>query len=109
MTLVVRNFFIFANLKSIAITLSIIFLSFVAGPTIITLIDDSVDVSYAFTANEEETSSKNLVSFESLVEETFSSHASIEYLRTHEKRGYSYKEDYHQVYLEVICPPPKNA
>lgn len=84
-------------------------MSFVAGPTVVACIDENVDVSFAFTANEEENSSKNLVSFESLVEEAYSNHQSIEYLRTHEKRGFSYKENYHQVYLEVICPPPKNS
>ena len=96
-------------MRSIACILSIIFMSFVAGPTVVSLIDDSVDVSFAFTANEEENASKNPVSFESLVEEVYSNHQSIEYLRTHEKQGYSYKENYHQVYLEVICPPPKHT
>lgn len=95
-------------MKNIACILSFIFLSFVAGPTIISLIDDTVDVSFAFTANEEENSSKNLVSFESLLEEAYSNHASIEYLRTHPKEGYSYEEDYHQVFLEVVSPPPKS-
>ena len=95
-------------LKKVAYILSFIFLSFVAGPTVISLIDDTVDVSFAFTANEEENSSKNLASFESLIEEIYSNHASIEYLKTHQKENYSYKEDYHQVYLEVISPPPKN-
>lgn len=96
------------SLKKIAYILTINFLSFIAGPTIVSLIDDTVDISVAFTANEEENSSKNLVNFESLMEEAFSNHASIEYLRTHQKEGYSYEEDYHQVYLEVISPPPKN-
>jgi hypothetical protein len=96
-------------LKKVAYILSFIFLSFVAGPTIISLIDDSVDVSFAFTANEEENSSKNTVTFESLVEEIYSNHASIEYLRTHQKEKYSYSEDYHKVYLEVTSPPPKTA
>ena len=40
-------------MKKIAYILSFIFLSFVAGPTIISLLDDSVDVSFAFTANED--------------------------------------------------------
>ncbi|NJW52853.1 hypothetical protein [Salinimicrobium oceani] len=96
-------------MKNIAYILSIIFLSFVSGPTIISLIDDSVDISFAFTVNEEENSGKNLVSFESLVEDSYSNHESIEYLRTHQKRGYSYSNNYHQVYLEVVSPPPKHT
>lgn len=95
-------------MKKVAYILSFIFLSFVAGPTVISLIDDSVDVSFAFTANEEENSSKNIVSFESVVEETYSNHASIEYLRTHQKENHSHTKNYYQVYLEVISPPPKN-
>jgi hypothetical protein len=95
-------------LKKVAYILSFIFLSFIAGPTTIALIDDSVDVSYAFTANEEENSSKNLASFESVIEDIYSNHASIEYLKSHQKENYSYKKNYHQVYLEVISPPPKN-
>ena len=96
------------SLKKIAYILSFIFLSFVSGPTIISLIDDSVDISFAFTVNEEENSSKNLVPFASVVEENYSNHESIEYLRTHQKQGYSYSKNYHQVYLEVVSPPPKN-
>ena len=95
-------------MRSIAITLSIIFMTFIAGPTAVSLIDDTVDISIAFTANEEESSSKNLLSFESLIEEIYSNRASIKYLRTHQKNRYSYEEDYHQVYLEVVSPPPKN-
>lgn len=80
-----------------------------AGPTIIGLIDDSVDLSFAFTASEEETSSKNLVSFETLVEKEYSNLESIQYLRSLKGNRYSYKEDYHQVYLDVVSPPPKHS
>lgn len=96
-------------MKSIACILSIVFLSFVAGPTIIGLIDDSVDMSYAFTANEEETSSKNLVSFETVLEEINSNYLSIQFLRIKKGNRYSYLEDYHQVYLDVVSPPPKHS
>lgn len=95
-------------MKSIALILSIIFMSFVAGPTVVALIDDTVDMSFAFTANEEENSSKNLLSFESLIEEAYSNHESIQYLRTHSKQEFSYEDDCHQVYLEVLSPPPRN-
>lgn len=95
-------------MKSIALILSIIFMSFVAGPTVVALIDDTVDMSFAFTANEEENSSKNLLSFESLIEETYSNHESIQYLRTHSSQQFSYQEGGHQVYLEVLSPPPRN-
>ncbi|GAB2761716.1 hypothetical protein [Salinimicrobium soli] len=96
-------------MKNIAVLLSIVFMSFVAGPTVVALIDDTVDMSFAFTANEEENSSKNLLSFESLMEESYSNHASIRYLRTHSQQEFSYLEGSHQVYLEVISPPPQSV
>jgi hypothetical protein len=68
-----------------------------------------VDMSYAFTANEEETSSKNLVSFETVLEEINSNYLSIQFLRTKKGNRYSYLEDYHQVYLDVVSPPPKHS
>lgn len=95
-------------MKSIACILTIFFLSFAAGPTVMALIDDTVDMSFAFTANEEENSAKNLVSFESLLEETYSNHESIQFLRTHSRQEFSYLEGGHQVYLEVLSPPPRN-
>lgn len=99
---------IFANLKSLAYILSFIFLSFVAGPTIIASIDSSVDVSYAFTANEEENSSKNSLSFEYTIEETHSNHESIHFLQEHSLDGFSYSENNYLVVLDVVLPPPKN-
>lgn len=95
-------------MKSVAYILSFIFLSFVAAPTVISLIDNTVDVSSAFTANEEETSSKNLVSFETILEE-YSNYKSIQFLRTRKDNRYSYLEGYHRVYLDVVSPPPKHS
>lgn len=83
-------------------------MSFVAGPTVVALIDDSVDMSIAFTANEEESSSKNLLSFEPLIEEVYSNHLSIQFLRTHSSQESYRPEGIHQVYLEVLSPPPRN-
>lgn len=83
-------------------------MSFVAGPTIMTCIDNSVDVSAAFTASEEENSSKNLLSMEYFIEETHSNQQSILFLKQQQENEFSYKEDYHQVFLDVLSPPPKN-
>jgi len=95
-------------LKKIAYILFFVFLTFIVGPTTIALIDDSVDVSFAFTANEEENSSKNLSSFETVIEDNYSNHVSIEYLKSHQKENFSYTKNYYPVYLEVISPPPKS-
>jgi hypothetical protein len=82
---------------------------FVAGPTVIACIDEDVDVSFAFTANEEENSSKNMMSFEYTLEENHSNHASILFLKQQLENHFSYKEGYHQVFLDVLSPPPKNV
>lgn len=80
-----------------------------AGPTVVACIDESVDVSFAFTASEEENSSKNLLTFEYPIEQTHSNQASILFLQQQENNRYSYKEDYHKVFLDVLSPPPKNS
>lgn len=96
-------------MKKIAYILSFVFLSFVAGPTIVACIDENVDVSFAFTASEEENSSKNLLSMEYTIEEHHSNNQSILFLRKQRAEGYSYKKVYHQVFLDVLSPPPKNS
>ncbi len=84
-------------------------MAFVAGPTVVTLIDEDVDVSFAFTANEEENSSKNLLSMEYTIEEHHSNYESILFLQQQETNGFSYKEGSHQVFLDVLSPPPKTV
>ncbi|GHA23536.1 hypothetical protein GCM10007103_00720 [Salinimicrobium marinum] len=84
-------------------------MSFVAGPTVVACIDEDVDVSFAFTANEEENSSKNLMSLEYKLEENHSNHASILFLKQQLENQFSYRVGYHQVFLDVLSPPPKNV
>lgn len=95
--------------KYFAYILLSVFLSFIAGPTAVAWIDDTVDVSFAFTANEEENSSKNVVSFEYTKEETSSSYQGIMFLREQKSNAFSYYADYHQVFLDVLSPPPKSV
>ncbi|WP_424492637.1 hypothetical protein [Salinimicrobium sp. GXAS 041] len=84
-------------------------MAFVAGPTVVTCIDEDVDVSFAFTANEEENSSKNLLSVEYNIEEHHSNYESILFLQQQEANRFSYKEGAHQVFLDVLSPPPKTV
>lgn len=51
-------------MKSIASLLLILFVVFIATPTFVTYVDKDADVSMAYTANEEENSSKNQIAFE---------------------------------------------
>ena len=94
--------------KTFAAILFTVFLSFIVGPTVVALIDDSVDISFAFTANEEENSSKNLVSFEYTNQENSTNYRGIMLLSEQRNNAYSYYANYHQVFLDVLSPPPKN-
>ncbi|MGB7842400.1 MAG: hypothetical protein WBL21_06395 [Salinimicrobium sp.] len=94
-------------LKKIAYILAFVFTLFVAGPTIVICIDKDVDVAFAFTANEEENSAKNLLNLEFMKDEhTTKPTASL--LFNDENTGrFFYDEDHHQVFLEVLSPPPR--
>lgn len=96
-------------MKKIAAILAFIFLGFLATPTVITLIDSSVDISLVFNVNEEESSSKNQISMEYHLEETPSNYESIHFLQEQKNPGHFYTEDYPVIFLDVISPPPKQA
>lgn len=96
-------------MKRLAHLLTFIFLLFIATPSIVAYIDNSVDVSFAFNVNEEESSSKNEINLEFNLEESHSNYASIQYLQEHTLTKDIYKESYPIVFLDVICPPPKHA
>ena len=89
--------------------LSFIFTTFIFTPTIISLIDRTVDLSIAYNLNEEESSSKNQISLEYTFEEIVSNYKSIHFLQEHGEDGHYYKETAYDVYLQVSSPPPKIA
>ncbi|MUP45001.1 hypothetical protein E0K83_04495 [Gramella sp. BOM4] len=78
-------------------------------PTLVTLIDRSVDISIAYNVNEEESSSKNQISFEYTLEEMESNYESIHFLQTKKEAGFFYLDQHYDVILSVISPPPKFA
>ncbi|HKL34834.1 MAG TPA: hypothetical protein VJ899_00945 [Salegentibacter sp.] len=84
-------------------------MAFIATPSIVAYIDNSVDVSFAFNVNEEENSSKNQINLEFNLEKHNSNYASIQYLQKHTLTKDYYSESYPIVSLDVICPPPKQA
>lgn len=71
-------------------------------------IDNNADVSFAFIVNEEENSSKNQVECEYIIERNhhISQYSSIHFLQEQEN-WHSYIEDYHDVFLDIISPPPQ--
>lgn len=100
---------IFGAVKKLAAILAFIFLGFLATPTIISVIDSSIDISLVFNINEEESSSKNQINMEYRLEETASNYESIHFLQEQKNPGHFYTEAYPIIFLDVISPPPKQA
>ena len=92
----------------VSILLSTIFLVFITAPSIIIMIDDSVDVSafYTSTSSEEEENSTeknkevNVLDFVRKENET-----QVSSLKTNNNLGYSFK-NYPKIHLNLISPPP---
>lgn len=96
-------------MKKLAYILTFVFMAFIATPSIVAYIDNSIDISVAFNVNEEESSSKNQINLEFHLEEQNSNYASIHYLQEYQNAGDFYTESYPVVFLDVIYPPPKHA
>ena len=103
------NYLIFAIVKNLAYILSFVFVSFLFTPSVIALVDSTVDISIAFKVNEEESSSKNQITFEYTIEEMDSNYESIHFLQIRKLDGHYYKENMYNVFLSVTSPPPKKA
>lgn len=86
-----------------------LFLSFLATPTVVTYINESVDVSMAFTASEEENSAKNQIVFEYNIQDSNSESISIHFLQEQAALNHFYKDGANLVVLDVLSPPPKGA
>ena len=84
-------------------------MAFIATPSIVAYIDNSIDVSVVFNVNEEENSSKNEINLEFNLEKQHSNYSSIHYLQEYTHTEDFYTLSYPIVFLDVICPPPKNA
>jgi hypothetical protein len=96
-------------MKRMAYILTFVFMAFIATPSIVAYIDNSVDVSFAFNVNEEESSSKNQINLEFNLEEQNTNYTSIHFLQEQDYTGDFYTENYPVVFLDVVFPPPKNA
>lgn len=87
----------------ISIFFTIIFMAFITAPTIISSIDDSIDISLFFNLNEEEESENFKLIFEDRIEYAEAGNKS-----TTEKAlmGYTFK-NYPKPHLNLITPPPE--
>ncbi len=96
-------------MKKLAYLLTFVFMAFIATPSIVAYIDNSIDISVAFNVNEEESSSKNQINLEFNFEEQQSNYTSIQFLKKQEFTGDFYTENYPKIFLDIIFPPPKIA
>lgn len=96
-------------MRLIASFFIVLFLAFIATPSIVTYIDRSVDVSMAFTANEEENSPKTEIALEYLFHIDNRNITSLHFLQEQTAFNHFYKEGYRLVYLDILSPPPKQA
>ncbi|WP_166962610.1 hypothetical protein [Yeosuana marina] len=89
----------------ISISLTVLFLGLIVAPTVIAVLDDSIDTSifYSITEEEENGKAKNLLS-------PFSSEnndvASDFLLEVHQSFCYKFK-NYPKPHLNLISPPPE--
>lgn len=96
-------------MKFSAYILAFVFISFIFTPSVVALIDRSVDISIAYNVNEEESSSKNQISFEYTIEEMDSNYESIHFIQQQKTDGHYYKESRYKVFLSITSPPPRQA
>lgn len=93
--------------KIVSLVLSIIFMLFIAAPTIIIIVDNSIDVSTFYTSGEEEEkgSEKNkdndLLFLEFNINEDVFASKKVE-----NNLGY-YSKTYSKPHLNLISPPPE--
>lgn len=87
--------------KRVSIIFSVIFLLFLAVPTIITIVDDTVDVSVVFSNAEEEEQMFQLINSCTKTSESQSAFANKK-----NNLGYYFKT-YSKPHLNLIYPPPQ--
>ena len=93
--------------KTISIGLSLFFLVFLTAPTVLSVIDSSIDVSCFFTSSEEEDKNiENLNDFEGLFSDSCFGEFDLASSDLENDVRYFYK-NYTRPHLYLISPPPK--
>jgi hypothetical protein len=92
----------------VSIFLSIIFLAFIAGPSVLVMIDDSIDVSmyYASSSSEEEENSAPKVKEVNGLFSEFDINESDMLSNDDENKLEYYFKNYPKPHLNLITPPP---
>jgi hypothetical protein len=95
----------FRNIGSVF--LSLIFLALLAAPTIISLVDDSVDISVFYsTSEEEEKGSETSKTIEVVFNNPIGNDANFSFTKSINHHGYYFKT-YPKPHLNLISPPPE--
>lgn len=93
--------------STIAIFFTVLLMSLTAAPTIVSMVDDSVDVSRFFsTSEEEEKETKSLEDLKLLFSESNTNLHSV-FTKTNNAFGYHFKK-YTKPHLNLISPPPEH-
>lgn len=92
--------------NTISIILSMIFLVFLVAPTIIVIVDDSIDISMFYSASEEEEKGSEKNKNSEIVFSDMDTYES-DFLsnNTENNTGYYFK-NYQKPHLNLISPPP---
>ena len=93
--------------KIVSITLAVIFLLFIVTPTVIIMVDDSIDVSMVFSSSEEEEKgNEKHLDIEILFSKLKTNESDFVIAISKDNLGYYYKQ-YPKPHLNLISPPPE--
>ena len=94
--------------RIVSIFLSVIFLLFIVTPTIIVMVDDTIDISIAFSASEEEEKgNEKHLDIEVLFSKLKTNESDLVFAISENNLGYYFK-NYPKPHLNLISPPPEH-
>jgi hypothetical protein len=95
--------------KVVSIFLSVIFLLFIVTPTVIMMVDDTIDISIFYsTSEEEERGHEKQIDKEVLFSNLKTNESDLVFTSTENNLGYCYKK-YAKPHLSLISPPPQQS
>lgn len=93
--------------KVVSIFLSIVFLLFIVTPTVIMMVDDTIDISIIYsTSEEEERGHEKQIDKEILFSNLKINESDLVFNSSENNLGYYYKK-YVKPHLNLISPPPQ--
>lgn len=92
--------------KTVSIFFAVLFLGLISAPSIIVLIDDSIDISIVFsTSEEEEKGNEKHLDIEIFVSKVKTNESDLVFDFSENNMGY-YNKKYPKPHLNLISPPP---